>query len=338
MVVLEKIYSWHLNISDFILIEKLQRFCKEIWDDINFKIFDIRESSKIYRISSNKKKLALEFDKLYTKDKEKRIPCDILNETIQNKKWYLIVFYSADGNQKNKQKNISFSQKYKITISSLNYLCHTLGLKTCNSMRHDKFNIFQMITVKNQSDEKVGKIKNLGKKNDYVYDIETETHDSNCGFPLIVHNTDSFILNVNTKDVIKDLKSLEDIFDFSNLDRNHELFSYKNKKVLGIFKIETSKKIWIGEFIALRKKMYAYRCGDDNKNKFKGVSKSQSKNIKFEGYKKCLDGGKYQRECNNYIIRSIIHEMYLQEVKKIYTIFIRWKRCYIKNIETKPWN
>ena len=38
-------------------------------------------------------------------------------------------------------------------------------------------------------------------------------------------DTDSFVLSVNTKDIIKDLKNLEDIFDFSNLDKNIELFS-----------------------------------------------------------------------------------------------------------------
>ena len=110
-----------------------------------------------------------------------------------------------------------------------------------------------------------------------MYDIETETHDFNCGFPLIVHNTDSFILSVNTNDIIKDLKNLEDIFDFSNLDKNHELFSNKNKKILGFFKIETPKSIWIDEFVCLRSKMYAFKCGNDSRNKLKGVSKSQSK-------------------------------------------------------------
>ena len=65
-------------------------------------------------------------------------------------------------------------------------------------MRDDKFNIFEMITVKNQSDEKVHNIENLSKINDYVYDIETDTRDFNCGFPLIVHNTDSFVLSVNS--------------------------------------------------------------------------------------------------------------------------------------------
>ena len=43
-------------------------------------------------------------------------------------------------------------------------------------------------------------------------------------------DTDSFVLIVNTKNVIKDLKNLEDIFDFSNLDQNHELFNNKKKK------------------------------------------------------------------------------------------------------------
>ena len=126
-------------------------------------------------------------------------------------------------------------------------------------------------------------------------------------------DTDSFVLSVNTKDIIKDLKNLENIFDSSNLDKNHELFSNKNKKVLGKFKIETPKSIWIDEFVCLRSKMYAFKCGNDSKNLLKGISKCHSKNIKFEEYKKCLEGEEYQRECDNYIIRSINHEMVPQK-------------------------
>ena len=68
-------------------------------------------------------------------------------------------------------------------------------------------------------------------------------------------DTDAFLLSVNTKDIIKYLKKLEDIFDFSNLDENHELFSEKNKKTVGFFRIETPKPIWIDEFVCLRSKM-----------------------------------------------------------------------------------
>ena len=43
------------------------------------------------------------------------------------------------------------------------------------------------------------------------------------------------ILSMKSKDIIEDLKNLEDIFDFSNIDENHELFSNRNKKVIGKF-------------------------------------------------------------------------------------------------------
>ena len=76
----------------------------------------------------------------------------------------------------------------------MNYLCQSLGLKTCIGIRDDNFNVFHLNTVNNMSDKIVHKIKNIGKQDDYVYDIETETHDFNCGFPLIVINTDSFVL------------------------------------------------------------------------------------------------------------------------------------------------
>ena len=92
-------------------------------------------------------------------------------------------------------------------------------------------------------------------------------------------DTDGMILSMKTKDIIKDLKNLENIFDFSNLDKNHELYSEKNKKVIGKFKIETPKNIWIDEFVCLRSKACSFECKNnkEDKNKIKGISKSQSK-------------------------------------------------------------
>ena len=55
-------------------------------------------------------------------------------------------------------------------------------------------------------------------------------------------DTDSFVISISTKDFIEDLKNLEGMFDFSYLNENHELFSNKNKKVIGKFKIEVPKK------------------------------------------------------------------------------------------------
>ena len=128
------------------------------------------------------------------------------------------------------------------------------------------------------------------------------------------------------------------LFDFSNFDKNHELFSNKNKKVIRKFKTETPKKIWIHEFICLRNKMYAFKCGNDSKIKLKGISKSQSKHIKFEEYKKCLDREDYQPECNNYILKSINHEMVLQEIKNLTLSIFDDKRNFLKNKGSLPWN
>ena len=153
-------------------------------------------------------------------------------------------------------------------------------------------------------------------------------------------DTDAFVLSLKTQDFIKDLKNLENIFDFSNLDKNHELYSNKNEKVIGKFKIETPKSIWIDEFVCLRSKMYAFKCKDEieDENKLKGIFKSQSKNIKFEEYKICLDGEELENECINYILKSSNHDMYMQGIKKTTLSIFDDKRCYINNIESNPWN
>ena len=81
---------------------------------------------------------------------------------------------------------------------------------------------------------------------------------------LKVHymDCDSFVLSIETQNIINDLKNLEDLFDFSNLNENHELFSNKNKKLVGKFKVETPEIIWIDEFVALRSKCFAFKCGE----------------------------------------------------------------------------
>ena len=97
---------------------------------------------------------------------------------------------------------------------------------------------------------------------------------------------DSFVLSIETENIINDLKNLEDLFDFGNLDKNHELFNKKSKKVVGKFKIETPENIWIDEFVGLRSKCYAFKCGNDSKNKLKGISQSQSKILSSKNIKK----------------------------------------------------
>ena len=83
--------------------------------------------------------------------------------------------------------------------------------------------------------------------------------------------------------------------------------------------------------------MYAFKCGDDSNIKLKGVSKSYSKNIKFYGYERCLNNEIYQREYDNYISRSLNHEINLQKIKKSSLSIFDDKRCYINIFESTPW-
>ena len=96
---------------------------------------------------------------------------------------------------------------------------------------------------------------------------------------------------MKTENIVEDIKYLEDILDLSNVDENHGLFSVKNKSVIGKFKGETPNNSWIDEFVCLRSKTYSFKCEHniEIKNKIKGIFESQSKHIKIEEYKKCLD-------------------------------------------------
>ena len=73
-------------------------------------------------------------------------------------------------------------------------------------------------------------------------------------------DTDSFIINIKTKDFFEDISNdAERWFDTSNYDKNDKrpLPIGKNKKVPGLFKDELGGKI-ITEVVALRPKTYAY--------------------------------------------------------------------------------
>ena len=83
--------------------------------------------------------------------------------------------------------------------------------------------------------------------------------------------------------------------------------------------------------------MYAFKCGDDSRNKLKGIPKNQPKNIKFAEYKFFSKGMEYQKDCENFISRSVNQE-YLKEIKKSTLSIFDDKRCCLKNIEGIPWN
>ena len=89
-----------------------------------------------------------------------------------------------------------------------------------------------------------------------------------------------------------------------------------NKKVIGMFKDEAGGK-QITEFVGLRAKLYAYRMGDHEEKKCKGIKRNViKKNITFDEYKKCLfEGTEIYKTMN--VIRSRNHELFTEEINKV---------------------
>ena len=131
---------------------------------------------------------------------------------------------------------------------------------------------------------------------------------------LCYMDTDSFVVNINTKDLYKDISKR---FDTSNYTFDSPLPTGINKKVIGLMKDELGGDI-ITEFVALRSKAYSYVTNNFiAMKKAKGTKKYVvNKMLRFNDYKKCLfDNGKVLKSQQRF--KSENHEVYTENINKI---------------------
>ena len=106
---------------------------------------------------------------------------------------------------------------------------------------------------------------------------------------LIYTDTDSFVIEVETDNIYKDMYEDGHLYDFSDYPKDHPNYNVFNKKVYSIFKDNLNGKI-IVEFTADKPKMYSYKYIDNytilNKNKHKGIQISVD--LKHNKYKRAL--------------------------------------------------
>ena len=107
---------------------------------------------------------------------------------------------------------------------------------------------------------------------------------------LCYMDTDSLIYHIKTEDFYTDIA--DDIptrFDTSGYCSNRPLPIGLNKKVIGLMKDELGGAI-MTEFVALRPKLYSFRCLDGAEDKkCKGIKKCVVKRtLSFDDYKVCL--------------------------------------------------
>ena len=154
-------------------------------------------------------------------------------------------------------------------------------------------------------------------------------------------DTDSFILSFDTnhQELMNFLQENKDEFDFSELDKSHELYNPINKKVIGKMKIETSPVLVLDTFTALRSKSCSFSYNNNNKNiniqkaKQKGIQKAP----KCEEYQNSLFNSETSSS-TNISIRSNLHNLTVEKQNKLALNPFDDKRLYINPIQSLPWD
>ena len=149
---------------------------------------------------------------------------------------------------------------------------------------------------------------------------------------LCMTDTDSFLVEIKTKDLYKDMQKDKHLYDLSNFQPEHFLHDAVNKKVLGKFKDECPLHP-PKEFIGLKPKMYSLNLGVSEKKVAKGVNRAIIKRqLKHALYKTCLFD---QKNMSHTMVRiqSVKHQLQTVNVNKISLSPFDDKKYFISKVE-----
>ena len=143
----------------------------------------------------------------------------------------------------------------------------------------------------------------------FYYDVLKPKY--NDDIKLVYTDTDSYVIKVETDDLYKDFKEINNYIDFSDYNVEHPNYDKTNKKVLGKFKDELNGKI-MTHFIGLKPKSYCYKIYGEKKEhkKSKGIVKHKVHNqLNYEKYDETLSR-KLKETVSFNSIRSKTHQIY----------------------------
>lgn len=197
-------YSWAINNQDLDVLGRAKKELNEYYNvvGISFHIHDTMESSSVYKLIArgDVKALVMSWRKqFYDNRKFKKVPDSLFSSDISSRKLFFEGYYAADGD-KDKCGYVRFDNKGQIGAAGLYILANSLGYPVSINIRKDKENIFRLTATRDgkkqrKHGEKVKKIEQIGKTDEYVYDLETENHHFAAGVGrLVVHNTDSCMI------------------------------------------------------------------------------------------------------------------------------------------------
>ena len=122
-------------------------------------------------------------------------------------------------------------------------------------------------------------------------------------------DTDSYLFQSYSENMNDDFKQLKDSFDFSNLDKSHELYDETKKSALYHFKDETKRKVDIIDAICLRSKCYSLKTTGEDTQRIKGIGKAAVKTyVTHDDFDKSLHKCTIHK-VNVNMIRTINHKL-----------------------------
>jgi len=232
------LYQWYISNCDLELLKSIKTDLEECYNH-SCAIFEDKSKQKrqnvqkSYKLRINGgKSMKYVIDKyinmFYYKNKHpkykngnKYICPEILNSPKVIRESFLKGVYAGDGkgHDINKKTKKEIDVESKISSQSIFFLCKSLGYNVSIIIRSDKMNVYKLTITKLylQKDENViKKIFDLGKTEQYVYDLETENHHFQAGVgQMIVHNSDLIMLSLLTH-YSKFYVLRDDTFDHKN--------------------------------------------------------------------------------------------------------------------------
>lgn len=303
--------KWEISCVYKDVLYSLKEIFEKYENNSNTTIFNIREikrtcpsfSNKEYiyilEVKGNRKQIASKYRNMfYNSLREKQVPKEILNSSIEIQKMFLEGFYAGDGNKSvTGNKTRKFDIQHKTSILGMFQLLQNCGYKPSINSNHKKLNVYT-ISMSKSNCRPIHRVKKLldvsnKYKNTYVYDIETENHHFHAGTGnIIVHNCDGihitglimnffhtwwpdlleipgFLINMRTP-IIKSIKGKETIEFYSQNDYNEwkkdidsKKWSVKYYKGLGTSTASEAKDI----FKKLDKNKVNYVSDSEDKTK-----------------------------------------------------------------------
>jgi len=205
-------YSWYISQSkENGALKKAQKILSKY--GLNTKIINTNCSKNMKKIipDGNAKLITLLFQKwCHSKRNKKIIPAFVLNSN--KKEEFLDGMWIGGKNTKIKELSLTD----KTLLAGICNILDSLNKDYSLSIRPDKENIIRLRIIRNKNDKRIRdkdeiiSIREINIKNEYIYDIETESHHFVGGIGnVLLHNTDSdFVRPIDIIDNNKTYKTL----------------------------------------------------------------------------------------------------------------------------------